>query len=131
MKDVKLNARAINETCLIVNWSLNSNFRLIVGCRVSYEILLDPPSVYFLERFKKFSFHLIMFSIDNQELGQRSWILTYDKQAQEEMLCHLRPGTEYKVSIEVLDNQAHTPKSPSASVSTPSGKGVQAEPKNF
>ena len=58
-------------------------------------------------------------------------MLTYDKQAQEEMLCHLRPGTEYKVSVEVLDHQGQTPKyTPTASVSTPSS-GKQASIKNF
>lgn len=33
------------------------------------------------------------------------WVLKYDKQTQEEMVCQLRPATEYKVHIEVLDNQ--------------------------
>lgn len=83
IKDMKANAKAINQTCLIVNWSLNRNVRQLVNCGVSFRIHLDPPS----------------------EVGEYVWVLKYDKQTQEEMVCQLRPATEYKVHIEVLDNQ--------------------------
>ncbi|KAI9555380.1 hypothetical protein GHT06_017895 [Daphnia sinensis] len=103
IKDMKTNVKAINQTCLIVKWSLNRNFRQFINCDVSFRIHLDPPS----------------------EVGEHVWVLKYDKQIQEEMVCQLRPSTEYKVLIEIMDNQEEIQRGPqlyssSASVQTPS-----------